>query len=128
MFVTHDRDEALRLGERVAVIVDGRLRQVGATTEVFAAPADEKVAALVGAETIVPGKRLPGEPGLVRVQVGPHVIEAVAEGALPEDVLVVLAAGRRDAERAGRDAFGQQRAQPVARHDPRITCSGIRRG
>jgi tungstate transport system ATP-binding protein len=90
VFVTHNRDEALRLGERVAVIVEGQLRQVGATTEVFAAPADEKVAALVGAETIVPGKRLPGPPGLVRVQVGPHVVEAVAEDALPEDVLVVL--------------------------------------
>ncbi len=66
VFVTHDRSEALRLGQRVAVIVGGRIRQVGATAEVFAAPADEDVASLVGAETIVAGKRV-----LVRLMASP---------------------------------------------------------
>ena len=90
VFVTHDRSEALRLGQRVAVIVDGRIRQVGATAEVFAAPADEDVASLVGAETIVPGKRVPSVDGITSVQVGAHVIDSLARGNLPEDVLVVL--------------------------------------
>jgi len=90
VFVTHDRSEALRLGDRVVVVVGGRIRQVDTTATVFAAPADEDVASLVGAETVVPGKRLSSEAGLVRVQVGRDVIEAVSGDRLPEDVLVVL--------------------------------------
>ena len=90
VFVTHDRNEALRLGHRVAAVVGGRVRQVGPTAEVFAAPADEEVAALVGAETVVPGRRIAAREGLVRVEVGSQVIEAVADGAVSEELLVVL--------------------------------------
>jgi tungstate transport system ATP-binding protein len=90
VFVTHDRNEALRLGTRIAVVVGGSVRQMGATAEVFAAPADEDVAALVGAETVVAGRHVSSEGGLSRVQVGPQVIQAVSNGRLPDDVLVVL--------------------------------------
>ncbi|MDI6858612.1 MAG: ABC transporter ATP-binding protein [Dehalococcoidia bacterium] len=90
VFVTHDRNEALRLGARVAVIVKGELRQIGPTTEVFAAPADEDVAALVGAETVVAGRHMSEDGGLSRVQVGPHVVQGVSNGRLPDDVLVVV--------------------------------------
>ena len=90
VFVTHDRSEALRLGDRVAVIVDGRMRQVDATAAVFAAPADEDVASLVGAETIVAGKCVSRGEGIASVRVGGHLIDAVARDGLPEDVLVVL--------------------------------------
>jgi tungstate transport system ATP-binding protein len=90
VFVTHDRNEALRLGHRVAVVVGGELRQVGPTAEVFAAPVDGEVASLVGAETVVPGRRIAAREGLVSVEVGSQVIEAVASGVISEDVLVVL--------------------------------------
>ena len=90
VFVTHDRNEALRLGHRVAVVVGGELRQVGPTAEVFAAPVDEEVASLVGAETVVPGRRIAAREGLVSVEVGSQVIEAVANGVVAEEMLVVL--------------------------------------
>ena len=90
VFVTHDRSEALRLGDRVAVIVDGRVRQVGPTAEVFAAPADEDVASLVGAETIVAGRRVASADGIASVRVGRHVIDGLARDGLPDDVLMVL--------------------------------------
>ena len=68
VFVTHDRDEALRLGDRVAVLMGGRLRQVGPAAEVFAAPVDEEVAAFVGVETIVPAGAVGGgRPGALEV-------------------------------------------------------------
>jgi molybdate transport system ATP-binding protein len=47
--VTHDRAEALALGHRLAVLVDGVIRQVGPVERVFAAPADAEVARVVGA-------------------------------------------------------------------------------
>ena len=90
VFVTHDRNEALRLGDRVVVIIDGDVRQVGETAAVFAAPADEEVASLMGAETVVPGVCIGTKEGIASVRVGPHIIEAVAAEAPPEDVLVVL--------------------------------------
>ncbi|MGA2285721.1 MAG: ABC transporter ATP-binding protein [Dehalococcoidia bacterium] len=90
VFVTHDRNEALRLGDRVAVVIGGAVRQVGATADVFAAPVDEEVASLVGAETIVAGKCVSCRDGIATVRVGEHVIDAVARDGLPENVLFVL--------------------------------------
>ena len=46
--VTHDRDEALSIGDDLAVIVGGRLRQAGPAASVAAAPADPDVARLLG--------------------------------------------------------------------------------
>ena len=45
VLVTHDRDEALDMGDRVGVILDGRLVQVDSPDVVVAAPASEAVAA-----------------------------------------------------------------------------------
>jgi ABC-type sugar transport system ATPase subunit len=47
LHVTHDLDEALALGQRVAVLVGGALRQVGSSAEVTLFPADVEVARLV---------------------------------------------------------------------------------
>lgn len=48
VFITHDVDEALRLGDRVAILRDGRLVQVGTPDEVLLEPADEQIAAFLG--------------------------------------------------------------------------------
>lgn len=47
LFVTHDLDEALRLGDRIAIMRDGVIVQVGTPEEILAQPADEYVAAFV---------------------------------------------------------------------------------
>ncbi|HXG51393.1 MAG TPA: ABC transporter ATP-binding protein [candidate division Zixibacteria bacterium] len=54
VFVTHDRNEASIFGDRLGVLIGGRLVQVGETAEVFSRPADENVADLVGVETRIP--------------------------------------------------------------------------
>ena len=51
LFVTHDVDEAIRLGDRVAIMRDGRLVQYAPPGELIAHPADDFVARFVGAET-----------------------------------------------------------------------------
>ena len=43
VFITHDLDEALRIGNRVAVLKDGRLIQVGTPREILQSPADDYV-------------------------------------------------------------------------------------
>jgi tungstate transport system ATP-binding protein len=47
VFVTHNLREAAQVGQRVAVIVDGKLRQAGPVQQVKAHPADEAVAAFL---------------------------------------------------------------------------------
>ena len=43
IFVTHDLDEALKLGDRIAIMKDGRFVQVGSPAEIVGAPADDYV-------------------------------------------------------------------------------------
>ncbi|EIK96843.1 histidine ABC transporter ATP-binding protein [Pseudomonas sp. M47T1] len=43
VFITHDLDEAVRLGKRIAILRDGRLIQVGAPADILHHPADEYV-------------------------------------------------------------------------------------
>ena len=48
IYVTHDQVEAMGMGDRIAVIDRGRLRQVGTPTEIYEHPADEFVATFLG--------------------------------------------------------------------------------
>jgi glycine betaine/proline transport system ATP-binding protein len=43
IFVTHDLDEALKIGDRIAIMKDGRFVQVGTPAEIVGAPADDYV-------------------------------------------------------------------------------------
>ena len=48
IFVTHDQGEALSLSDRIAVIAEGRIRQLGAPGEIYRRPADRFVASFIG--------------------------------------------------------------------------------
>ncbi|HXK33610.1 MAG TPA: ABC transporter ATP-binding protein [Dehalococcoidia bacterium] len=87
VIVTHDHDEAARFGDRVAVLIGGRVRQVGTPADVFGAPADEEVAAFVGIETIVPVRALERGGGTVVLAAGPHTLEVVDERPFTEALL-----------------------------------------
>ena len=58
VFITHDLDEALRLGDRIAMLKDGRLAQVGTPADILERPADDYVRAFVD---IVNRRRDPGK-------------------------------------------------------------------
>ena len=64
VLVTHDRDEALRLGDLAALLIGGNLRQTGPPADVFDRPADRAVAEFVGMENVWPGQR--SESGMYR--------------------------------------------------------------
>src|SRR5437660_1703839 len=78
ILVTHDRIEALALGDHVVVFEAGRVRQSGSVPQVFSAPVDRAVARLVGVDTIEGGTVVQETDGLVTVQVGPKQLLALA--------------------------------------------------
>ena len=55
MLVTHDQEEALSLADRLAIMREGRIVQVGAPEEVYARPADRWAAQFVGEVNVVSG-------------------------------------------------------------------------
>ena len=77
LLVTHDRLDALALGDDVAVLLGDGVRQVGPVAEVFNAPADAEVAALVGTETVVAARLLRTDGALSVVQAGAAQVTAV---------------------------------------------------
>ncbi|MFC1996630.1 ABC transporter ATP-binding protein, partial [Chloroflexota bacterium] len=79
IFVTHDQDEALLMGDRVAVIIDGQLHQIASPEDVFNAPADSDVAAFVGVDTVIPGRVTGFEEGCVIVEAKGLQLEAVGD-------------------------------------------------
>jgi molybdopterin-binding protein len=98
VLVTHDRGEARALADRVAVLVGGRLQQLGETGEVFQAPISEEVARFVGVETIVSGDVVAVRDGVALVEVWGRTLEIAAQtrpgehvrvGIRPEDVTLV---------------------------------------
>lgn len=81
--VTHDREEAAVLGERVAVMVDGTIVQEGPVAEVFSLPVDDRVARAVGVANVLDGIAGVSEDSLSSVMVGSlHVwgVGDLAEG------------------------------------------------
>jgi molybdate transport system ATP-binding protein len=82
LLVTHDRVEALALGDRMAVLAEGSVRQVGPVHEVFSAPADLVVARVVGTENVMPARLLERRDGLALIEVGPVKLWAIDPGHL----------------------------------------------
>jgi tungstate transport system ATP-binding protein len=90
VFVTHDMDEALLLGDRVAVMLDGHLAQVGTPAEVFNAPAGPEIARFVGVETVIAGRVIDCQQGMAVVEAGSFKLEAVGEIARGRPVYICL--------------------------------------
>ncbi|MEO6057905.1 MAG: ATP-binding cassette domain-containing protein [Gemmatimonadales bacterium] len=82
VYVTHDQEEALTLGSRVAVMRDGIVEQVAPPMEVYRRPASVFVAGFVGspAMNFLPGV-LAGGADSALLGVRPHDIAVVAQGA-----------------------------------------------
>ncbi len=90
LIVTHDRTEALALGDSMAVLIEGRLRQLGPVQTVFSHPNDPEVARAVETETVVAGTALGTVHGLTRLRIGPVELLAVAGSDLAADTDVFV--------------------------------------
>ncbi|MCE5263115.1 MAG: ABC transporter ATP-binding protein [Deltaproteobacteria bacterium] len=87
---THDQIEALRLGDRLAVVNGGKIAQIGAASEVMNRPADEFVASFVGVETVLPGRVTKVSDGSFTAAVQGGEIEAVGHVGIGDEVLCCI--------------------------------------
>ena len=90
VFVTHSREEALALGDRVAVMMGGQILQVDVPTRLFHAPISEEVARFVGVETILEGRVLTQREGIALVEVEGQKIEVACEAEAGAKILLGL--------------------------------------
>jgi ABC-type Fe3+/spermidine/putrescine transport system ATPase subunit len=93
LFITHDQEEALELGDQIAILNRGRLEQVGTPDEVYNNPQTEYVATFLGSANVVEGCWRDGfialncEQCLVAPRPSPHqVMERVKMVFRPEDI------------------------------------------
>ncbi len=91
VFVTHDREEALALSDRIAVMDHGRIEQVGTPVEVFETPETEFVARFLGATNVFTGE-IAGET--VRFVVRPEKLALRSAAMDGEEALPVTVVDR----------------------------------
>lgn len=113
VFATHDRGEALGLGGRVAVLMRGRIAQVGSAERVFGCPEEVEVARFVGIETLIPGRVTGQASGLVQIDCGEIRLEAegdseadsVGDSVVGEEVYVAVRPEEIDLRAGGSPAL-----------------------
>src|SRR5262249_25404592 len=101
LFITHDQEEAMELGDQIAILNQGRLEEVGSPAEVYNDPQTEFVATFLGAANVLDGR---WHDGLIQLDTdcylaAPENTPPMIEGARvklifrPEDVSLNLATG-----------------------------------
>ncbi len=109
IMVTHDQEEALTVADRLVVMADGEIRQIGSQRDLYERPADRFVAGFVGRSTFLDGRVIaPGEfesAGGLRLKC--HIDGALGPAtlALRPERLTLNAAGGLDNRLPGRVEF-----------------------
>jgi spermidine/putrescine transport system ATP-binding protein len=77
VFVTHDQGEALTMSDRIAVMSDGRVEQIGTPQEIYNSPASLFVAGFIGSANLLPGEVVgtDGDDMIVELTAG-HTVRA----------------------------------------------------
>jgi molybdate/tungstate transport system ATP-binding protein len=94
--VTHNQTEAMVLADRIAVMMNGEIIQVGTPYEIFNKPLNEEIANFVGVENVLKGRIRANEDGIAEIDTDIGTISAVSdyeEGAVklfirPEDIIL----------------------------------------
>ncbi|WP_406674263.1 ABC transporter ATP-binding protein [Nonomuraea sp. N2-4H] len=81
VYVTHDQEEALALGDRIAVMRDGSLEQLGSGHEIYLTPANGYVADFVGMTNWLAGEVAGTSPGSWDVEIAGAVLPVTPAGA-----------------------------------------------
>jgi putative spermidine/putrescine transport system ATP-binding protein len=94
IYVTHDQEEALSMADRIVVMRDGRVRQVGTPQELYGRPSHADVAEFMGFRNLLPGRTVRADGAALRVALGEAQLDGTAVDAAPAtnggDVLAAI--------------------------------------
>jgi ABC-type Fe3+/spermidine/putrescine transport system ATPase subunit len=83
IYVTHDQEEALALSDRIAVMHNGQVEQVGTPREIYKRPASAFVAQFIGRANFLTGKVVGSAADKLQVEVQGNLIQAAAPNPIP---------------------------------------------
>ncbi len=89
LYVTHDLRDAISLGDRIAVLNEGRIEQMGPKLEVFRRPRTEAVARFVGTRNLFRGRVKEATPAGLLIEASGTTIRGAAAAMRPGDPVVV---------------------------------------
>ena len=89
LYVTHDQDEAMSLSDRIAVMRDGQVAQIGTPEEVYARPASLFVADFVGRVNALHGRVMSQSNGYASVEVLNHRIDVPVSHVVGTELLIL---------------------------------------
>ncbi len=93
VYVTHDQEEALTMSDRIAVMHQGRVEQIGTPEEVYHAPATVFVAGFIGVANLLPARVVSRSGATATAAVaGEHVVPVAVDGwsAAPGEAATVM--------------------------------------
>jgi putative spermidine/putrescine transport system ATP-binding protein len=137
IYVTHDQDEALSLADRIVVLRDGQVRQIGTPEALYSRPGHADVAEFMGYRNLISTTAMPSGNG-ISVTIGGATLAATAVEPMngpaiaairPEDLLATpdgpIVATVEAAEYRGRDFYGfartLDRTELFFRSDSRVS-------
>ncbi|TMJ26792.1 MAG: ABC transporter ATP-binding protein, partial [Alphaproteobacteria bacterium] len=80
IFVTHDQSEALSLSDRIAVIAQGRIHQLGSPQEIYRRPIDRFVASFIGDANVLRGRLVGIDGATAAVALGQIEVSVASSG------------------------------------------------
>jgi len=89
-YVTHDQEEALAVSDRIIVLTNAKIAQIGTPRELYEAPADLFVADFIGDANILDGEVIGQSGAIARVRVGAMEIDATCRGLVAGAVKLVI--------------------------------------
>src|SRR5262249_16983957 len=121
IYVTHDQEEALSLADRIVVMRDGVVRQVGAPEELYARPAHADVAEFMGYPNLI-RSQASKSGNVLNVRIGGADLQGIPIGAAAEGN--AIAAIRPDDLRAGAGGPLAVTVESAQYHGRDFYCSG----
>ncbi|MDB5302338.1 MAG: putative transporter ATP-binding protein [Phycisphaerales bacterium] len=100
IYVTHDQKEALSVADRIAILKDGRLVQVGTPGELYLRPRTSFVADFIGQTNLLPGKVIGKGGGTLRIETAAGQINAAGDGNFDGNVVLSIRPERMRIARA----------------------------
>jgi iron(III) transport system ATP-binding protein len=114
IYVTHDQKEALSVADRIAVLKDGKLIQVGTPGELYHQPRTRFVADFIGQTNLLPGRVIERRDNSVRVETPAGSFIARSSNGVPEHVTLSIRPEQMQIVRNGSSSNAENRITGAA--------------